>query len=102
MANDHGAMTVDTGMDMPAHEETYTIFIDLVEIVALHVLCIVLLLVLWGLEGHAFVALIGFILTIVAASVGGLTGLGWKAGAGLRAARARLHRALTRGDAKSK
>jgi hypothetical protein len=36
------------------------------------------LLVLWGLEGHPIVALIGFILTIVSAVVGALTGLGWK------------------------
>ena len=38
-----------------------------------------LLLVLWGLEGHGFVALIGLILTVVAAALGGMTGLGWRA-----------------------
>jgi hypothetical protein len=42
------------------------------------VLCIVLLLVLWGLQGHGFLALIGLILTAAAGAVGGLTGLGWK------------------------
>ena len=40
--------------------------------------CILLLLVLWGLQGHPIVALIGFILTCVSAVVGALTGLGWK------------------------
>jgi hypothetical protein len=79
MADDHGAATVDSGMDMPAHEDTYSSFIGLVEIVATIVLCIVLLLVLWGLEGNAILALIGFIVTLGAGAIGGLTGLGWKA-----------------------
>jgi hypothetical protein len=79
MANDHGAMTVDSGMDMPAHEETYSTFIGLVEIVGAIVLSIVLLLVMWGLEGHGILALIGFILTAGAGAIGGLTGLGYKA-----------------------
>jgi len=37
-----------------------------------------LTLVLWGLEGQGFVALVGAILTFAAAAVGGLTGLGWR------------------------
>ncbi len=79
MAEDHGAATVDDGMDMPAHEDTYSTFIGLVEIVVTLVLCIILLLVLWGLEGNAILALIGFIVTLGAGAIGGLTGLGWKA-----------------------
>ena len=36
------------------------------------------MLVLWGLEGHGFVALVGLVLALVAATVGGLTGYGWR------------------------
>ena len=78
MADNHGAATVDGGMDMPAHEETYVQFVALTELVATVVLCIVLLLVLWGVEGHGFIALIGFIVTAAAGAVAGMTGLGWK------------------------
>ena len=79
MADDHGAATLDGGMDMPAHEETYSTFVGLVEIVVLHILCIILLLVLWGLKGYPIIALIGFILTLGSGAIGGFTGLGWKA-----------------------
>jgi hypothetical protein len=79
MANDHGAATLDSGIDLPAHEDTYSTFIGLVETVVTIVLCIVLLLVLWGLEGNPILALIGFIVTLGAGAIGGLTGLGWKA-----------------------
>jgi hypothetical protein len=68
----------DLGIDLPAHEQTYAGFINLTENVTVHVLNIVLMLVLWGLEGHPFVALIGFILNIAASALGGLTGLGWR------------------------
>ena len=78
MADNHGVATAGSGMDMAAHEETYTQFIALTQNVGTFVLCIVLCLVLWGLEGHGFVALIGFILASAGAAVGGLTGLGWK------------------------
>ena len=79
MANDHGAAMADDPMDMAAHESTYANFIALTEIIVVHLLCIVLLLVLWTLEGHGFIALIGLILTAIAAMIGGLTGLGWRA-----------------------
>jgi hypothetical protein len=79
MANTHGATTADGQMDMAAHEATYAGFISLTEIGVVHLLCVVLLLVLWAMEGHGFVALIGFILATLAAAVGGLTGLGWRA-----------------------
>jgi Bacterial aa3 type cytochrome c oxidase subunit IV len=78
MAGDHGAAVSD-GMDMEAHEATYDQFIELTQTCTVVVLSIVLLLVLWGLEGHGFLALIGLILTFAAATIGGLTGQGWKA-----------------------
>jgi hypothetical protein len=39
----------------------------------------VLCLVLWGLEGHGFVALIGFVLATLAVAFGAMSGLGWRA-----------------------
>ena len=79
MADDHSLAAVDGGMDMPAHEATYAGFVALTETSVVTLLCIVLELVLWGLEGHGAVALIGFILTIGAAAFGGMSGLGWRA-----------------------
>jgi hypothetical protein len=79
MADDHSVATADGGMDMPAHEATYAGFISLTETTTVALLCIVLLLVLWGLEGQGAIALIGFVLTIGAALFGGLTGLTWRA-----------------------
>lgn len=81
---DHAvAANGDLGIDLPAHEQTYAGFIRLTENVTVHVLNIVLLLVLWGLEGHGFVALVGFILNIAASALGGLTGLSWRLPAAL-------------------
>ena len=79
MADDHSVATADSGMDMPAHEATYAGFIALAEMTTIALLCILLELVLWGLEGQGAIALIGFVLTIGAAAFGGLTGLGWRA-----------------------
>ena len=56
---------------------------SLTENITVHVLNIVLMLILWGLEGHPFVALLGFILNIAASALGGLTGLGWRLPAAL-------------------
>jgi hypothetical protein len=78
MANNHGAATADDPMDMAEHESTYAGFVALTETVVVVLLNILLMLVLWGLEGHGFVALVGMILTILAATVGGLTGMGWR------------------------
>ena len=78
MAHDNGAATTANGMDMPAHEATYAQFIALTETIGTMVLCIVLLLVLWGLKGAGMLALVGLILTAVAGALGGMTGLGWK------------------------
>src|SRR5271154_588984 len=80
MADNHGVATVDDDLDLdlPAHEATYVQFLFTVQLTIVVLLCILLLLVLWGLEGHSILALIGFIVTMVAATVGALTGLGWK------------------------
>jgi uncharacterized membrane protein len=78
MASDHGAATVGDDVDLEAHEATYHQFIELTKTATVVILSIVLLLVLWALEGHGFLALIGLILTAAAASIGGLIGQGWK------------------------
>jgi Bacterial aa3 type cytochrome c oxidase subunit IV len=78
MASDHGAAALDDGMDMAAHEATYDHFIELTKTCTIVILNIVLLLVLWTIEAHGFVALIAFILTVAAATVGQLIGQGWK------------------------
>ena len=78
MSTHAGVAKADLGVDLSAHEETYSTFVHLTENISLLVLNIVLLLVLWGLEGHPFVALAGFILTVAAAAIGGMTGLGWR------------------------
>ena len=79
MADDHSVATADSGMDMPAHEATYASFIAMTETSVVVLLCIILQLVLWGLQEHGGVALIGFILTLGAAAFGSMTGLGWRA-----------------------
>lgn len=73
------ASSHDSGLDLPAHEATYAEFVELTKLVIVVILGHVLLLVLWGLEGHGWLALVGLILTDAAAFVGGLTGIGWKA-----------------------
>ncbi len=67
-------------MDMAAHESTYEGFIAATEITVVYVLSIVLMLVLWGIEGHGFVALLGFILASAAAAIAATLNLGWRAG----------------------
>ena len=79
MADNHGVATADSGSDLAAHEATYDQFIALAQLAVAIVLSIILLLVLWGLKGHPMLALIGFIATLAAGALGGLTGLGWKA-----------------------
>jgi hypothetical protein len=78
MSSQAGVAKADLGVDLSAHEETYSSFVHLTENITVHILNIVLLLVLWGLEGHPFVALLGFVLNIAATAIGGLTGLGWR------------------------
>jgi hypothetical protein len=78
MADNHGATTGD--MDISDHEATYSAFVEATEIGVVYVLSIVLMLVLWGLQGHGFVALIGLILATLAAAVGAALNLGWRAG----------------------
>jgi hypothetical protein len=83
MSDHAGVAKADLGVDLPAHEETYAGFVGLTENLTVHILNIILLLVLWGLEGHPFVALVGFILNLIATALGALTGLGWRLAAGL-------------------
>ena len=83
MSDHAGVAKADLELDLPAHEETYAGFVSLTENLTIHVINIVLLLVLWGLEGHPFVALIGFILNIAASALAGITGLGWRLPAGV-------------------
>ncbi len=78
MSDHAGVAKDDLGIDLAAHEETYAGFVGLTENLTVHILNIVLLLVLWTLEGHPFIALIGFILNIAASSLAGPTGLGWR------------------------
>lgn len=79
MADDHSVATADSGADLAEHEATYASFVAMTETGVATLICIVLELVLWGLEGHGGVALIGFVLTIGAAVYGGLTGSNWRA-----------------------
>ena len=79
MAGDHAAATAGDGMDMPAHEETYSSFVAITEITVVALLCIILELVLWGLKGQGLIALMGFVLTCGAAAFGGISGLNWRA-----------------------
>jgi hypothetical protein len=83
MSENAGVAKADLGVDLAAHHESYAGFVSLTELVVVHVLNIVLLLVLWGLEGHPFVALLGFILNIAATALAGVTGLGWRLPGGL-------------------
>lgn len=78
MSNNRGASTADDPMDMAARELTFAAFVALTETVVAVLLCVLLALVLWGLEGHGFVALVGLIMTLAAAAVGALTGRGWR------------------------
>ena len=76
----HDQAVADGGSgDLAQHESTYATFVALTEIAVGLLLSIVLCLVLWGLEGHGFVALIGVILAHVAAAIGAATGYGWRA-----------------------
>ena len=77
-SNDH-AVAVDVSGDLAAHESTYAAFVALTEVAVALLLCIVLCLVLWGLEGHGFVALVGMIVACVAAAIGSVAGYGWRA-----------------------
>ncbi|MGA2793217.1 MAG: hypothetical protein ABSE69_06725 [Roseiarcus sp.] len=79
MVDDHSVATADGDIDLAEHVSTYASFVALTATAIATLLCIVLELVLWGIEGHGGVALIGFVLTIAAAVYGGLTGANWRA-----------------------
>ncbi len=77
MASNNHAAAANVAGDLAAHESTYAAFVALTEVAVALLLCIVLCLVLWGLEGHGFVALVGLIAACVAA--GSVAGYGWRA-----------------------
>ena len=79
MADDHSVATADGDMDLADHVATYASFVALTGTIIATLVCIILELVLWGLQGHGGVALIGFALTAAAALFGGLTGANWRA-----------------------
>ena len=79
MATNHDATTADDSEDFAAHEATYVAFLGLTEVVISFLLCVVLCLILWGLEGHGFVAFIGLALAVIAAALGAMSGLSWRA-----------------------
>jgi len=79
MASNNHAAAADQSGDLAAHESTYAAFVGLTEIAVGLLLCIVLCLVLWSLEGHGFVALVGLIVACAAAAVGSVAGYGWRA-----------------------
>jgi len=73
-----GVVKSDLGVDLSAHEQTYAGFVALTENVTVHIINIILLLVLWGIEGHPFVALLGFLLNIAASAASAALGLSWR------------------------
>lgn len=77
-SSDHAAIADELG-DLAAHKSTYAAFVALTQIAVALLLCIVLCLVLWGLEGHGVVALVGLIVACAAAVVGAVAGYGWRA-----------------------
>jgi len=79
MADDHSVATADGDLDLAAHVSTYGTFVALTTTIIATLICVLLALVLWGLEGHGGVALIGFVLALAAAAYGGLTGANWRA-----------------------
>ena len=79
MASNDRAATADNANDLVEHESTYAAFVGLTEIAVALLLCILLCLVLWGLEGQGFVALIGAVVAHIAAAVGAVTGARWRA-----------------------
>jgi hypothetical protein len=79
MASHDHAVAADELGDLAAHESTYAAFVALTEVAVALLLSIVLCLVLWGLEGHGFVALVGLIVACAAAAVGSIAGYGWRA-----------------------
>jgi hypothetical protein len=79
MASNEHAATADDAGDMAEHESTYAAFVALAEVTTALLLCIMLCLVIWALEGHGFVALVGLIVACGAAAAGAMTGYSWRA-----------------------
>ncbi len=78
MTDNSGAAKIDIGVDLNAHEKMYDSFIALTQNITALLLCIVLLLLLWGIEGHGGLALIGLVVAAIASVLGSFTDKGWK------------------------
>jgi hypothetical protein len=66
-------------MDYAEHERTFRGFTLFTEIAVVHVLCLVLVITIWGVKHSGGWALIGFLLTIVATVIGAFSpALAWR------------------------
>jgi hypothetical protein len=66
-------------MDYPEHERTFRGFQTLTEMGIAHVLCMVLVVAIWGVKHSGGWALLGFVLTIAATVIGALSpALTWR------------------------
>ncbi|MBV8962104.1 MAG: aa3-type cytochrome c oxidase subunit IV [Hyphomicrobiales bacterium] len=71
-------------MDYEEHERTFRGFTLLTEIGVVHVLCLVLVVAIWGVKHAGGWALFGFILTMAATIVGAFSpALSWRPLAGV-------------------
>ncbi|MFI5011906.1 MAG: aa3-type cytochrome c oxidase subunit IV [Hyphomicrobiales bacterium] len=67
------------GMDYAEHERTFRGFTRFTEIAIVNVLCIVLVVAIWGVKHSGGWALIGFLLTIVTTAIGAFSpALAWR------------------------
>jgi hypothetical protein len=66
-------------MDYAEHERTFRGFTRFTEIAVVHVLCLVLVITIWGVKHAGGWALFGFILTLAATIVGAFSpALSWR------------------------
>jgi aa3 type cytochrome c oxidase subunit IV len=69
---DHGEVeyATATGNDYAEHEGTYESFVHAAVIGTIFVVNVVVVLGIWGVEGHWLIALGAFIISLVAAAIG--------------------------------
>jgi hypothetical protein len=66
-------------MDYAEHERTFRGFTTFTEIAITHVLCIVVILAIWGVKHSGGWALLGFLATLVATAVGAFSpAIAWR------------------------
>jgi Bacterial aa3 type cytochrome c oxidase subunit IV len=66
-------------MDYAEHERTFRGFALFTEIAVVHVLCLVLVITIWGVKHSGGWALFGFLLTLVATLIGAFSpALAWR------------------------